>query len=91
MLHAALQHYRDLTLALLTGVMFGSLNKVWPWKNTLSWRVDSHGSEVPLLQENISPWQFVDMFQSNAQLLPALLLMLLGIVSVIGIERYASK
>lgn len=90
-LRAALQRCRDLTLALLTGVMFGSLNKVWPWKNTLSWRVDSQGSEVPLLQENISPWQFADVFQSNAQLLPALLLMLLGIISVIGIERYASK
>jgi putative membrane protein len=90
-LRAALQSFRDLTLALLTGIMFGSLNKVWPWKNTLSWRIDSHGSEVPLLQENISPWQFAEMFQSNAQLLPALLLMLLGVVSVIGIERYADK
>lgn len=90
-LRAALQHFRDLTLALLTGIMFGSLSKVWPWKNTLSWRLDSHGSEVPLLQENILPWQFSDIFQSDAQLLPALLLMLLGVVSVIGIERYASK
>lgn len=91
LLRAALQYFRDLALALLTGIMFGSLNKVWPWKNTLSWRTDSHGVEVPLLQENISPWQFADLLQTNAQLIPAVLLMLFGIVLVIGLERYAGK
>ena len=91
LLRAALQNFRDLALALLTGIMFGSLNKVWPWKETLSWRTDSHGVEVPLLQENISPWQFADLLQTNAQPVPAVLLMLFGIVLVIGLERYAGK
>ncbi len=91
LLRAALQRYRDLTLALLTGIMFGSLNKVWPWKNTLSWRIDRHGVEVPLLQENVSPWQFSSLFQVDAQLIPALLLTIFGIALVIGIERYAGK
>ena len=91
LLRAALQQFRDLTLALLTGIMFGSLNKIWPWKNTLSWRTDRHGVEVPLIQENISPWQFTDLFQIDAQLIPALLLTLFGILLVLGLERYASK
>ena len=91
LLRAALQHFRDLTLALLTGIMFGSLNKIWPWKNTLSWRTDRHGVEVPLIQENISPWQFTDLFQIDAQLIPALLLTLFGILLVLSLERYASK
>ncbi|HHX35290.1 MAG TPA: DUF368 domain-containing protein [Gammaproteobacteria bacterium] len=90
-LHAALQHFRDLTLALLTGIMFGSLNKIWPWKQTLSWRIDRHGNELPMLQENISPWHFAEVFQIDAQLIPALLLSIFGIVLVIVIERYASK
>ena len=90
-LRAALQGFRDLTLALLTGIMFGSLSKVWPWKNTLSWRIDRHGVEVPLLQENVSPWQFSSLFQVDAQLIPALLLTIFGIVLVLGIERYAGK
>ncbi len=89
-LQAALQRFRDLTLALLTGIMFGSLNKVWPWKQTLTWRTDSQGVEVPLLQENILPWHYAELFQSNPQLLSAVLLMLCGIVLVVGIERYAS-
>lgn len=90
-LRAALQHFRDLTLALLTGIMFGSLNKVWPWKETLTWRTDSHGIDVPLLQKNISPWQFNELFQVEAQLIPAVLLMLFGVFLVLGLERYASK
>ncbi len=91
LLRAALERFRDLTLALLTGIMFGSLNKVWPWKQTLSWRTDSQGAEVPVLQDNILPWQYADIFQTHSQLIPAVLLMLCGIALVIGIERYASK
>lgn len=91
LLRAALRRFRDLTLALLTGIMFGSLNKIWPWKNTLSWHTDRHGAQVPLLQENISPWQFTELFQINAQLALALLLAVFGIVLVLVLERYANK
>ncbi len=90
-LRMALERFRDVTLALLVGVMLGSLNKVWPWKKTLAWRADSHGQQVPFLQENILPWQFAEQFQVDAQLMPALVLMLLGIVLVIAIERYAGQ
>ncbi len=30
------KHYQNITLALLTGFIVGSLNKVWPWKRTIS-------------------------------------------------------
>lgn len=90
-LRVALERFRDVTLALLIGIMLGSLNKVWPWKKTLTWRTDRHGVEVPMLQENVSPWQFSELFQVDAQLIPALLLSIFGIVIVVGIERYAGK
>ena len=91
LLRAALARFRDLTLALLTGIMFGSLNKIWPWKQTLSWRVDRHGETLPLLQENISPWQYAELLQVDAQWLPALLLCIFGVVLVIVVERFASR
>ena len=31
------KNYRDQTLAILTGFMLGSLNKIWPWRNPVSW------------------------------------------------------
>lgn len=53
-----LKRYHDLTIALLTGFMFGSLNKVWPWKETLTSFIDRHGVEKPLTEANILPDAF---------------------------------
>lgn len=33
----AFKEYKDETLAILTGFMIGSLNKIWPWRNPTSW------------------------------------------------------
>src|SRR5690606_14678330 len=48
-------HHKNLTLALLTGFMIGALNKIWPWKEVLEYRVDSSGKEVPFLEKSILP------------------------------------
>lgn len=47
--------HHDIVVAALTGFMIGSLRKVWPWKEVLSTRVNSHGELVPLLERNIMP------------------------------------
>lgn len=52
------RHYRNLTVALLTGFMIGSLNKVWPWKKTLSTTVDRHGETIPLTQQSVLPQHY---------------------------------
>ena len=36
------RHYKMATLALLTGFMLGSLPKIWPWRNPLTW-LDASG------------------------------------------------
>ena len=43
------KHFEMMTLAALTGFMFGSLNKVWPWKETLTTYLDflSRGVTTP--------------------------------------------
>jgi putative membrane protein len=79
-----LHHYKDAMFALLTGFMAGSLLKVWPWKETLSTRLNSHGAEVPFIQSNILP-------DSGLSLLLALGLMLAGALLVLGLERFASR
>ena len=86
-----LAHFRDLTLAFLTGLMLGSLNKVWPWKQTLTWRTDSHGLQVPVLQENLLPLQFAQQSGQDAQLLLAILLAMAGVVLVLGLEWLAGR
>ncbi|GGZ91078.1 DUF368 domain-containing protein [Algibacter mikhailovii] len=81
------KHYHNITLALLTGFIFGSLNKVWPWKNTLTWHTNSKGIKSPLLQESISPFSF----QGDNHLVYAIILMILGFFTIFILERLGHK
>lgn len=80
-------HYASVTLALLGGFMLGSLNKLWPWKQTISYTLDRHGKQVPLVQENLLPSTFEQITGHPSQLLVSIALMLLAVVLVIVVER----
>ena len=81
------KHYHNITLAILTGFIFGSLNKIWPWKETLTWHTDSKGIKTPLLQESVSPFSF----DGDNQLLFAILLMIVGFLTIFILEKLGSK
>jgi putative membrane protein len=81
------KHYRDLTMALLTGFLVGSLNKVWPWKEVLTTRINSKGLEVADSQRNILPNSFESLTGLDAQLLTVVSLSVAGIVLVLLIEK----
>jgi len=78
-------NYRNLTLATLTGFILGSLNKIWPWKETISSRINSKGMEVPLLQESISPFSYPE----EPQIAWAISLAILGFLTIFLLERLA--
>lgn len=86
-----LVRWRDLSLAFLTGLMLGSLNKIWPWKETLTWRVDRHGEQLPMLQANLLPGRFAEISGQDPQLLLAIALALAGIVLVLGLQWLAGR
>lgn len=48
-------NYHDLVMATLTGVLLGSLRKLWPWKEVLTTTLDRHGDMVPLSEANVIP------------------------------------
>ncbi len=50
-----LKKYYALTLTVLTGLVLGSLRKIWPWKETLNTMITAHGKVVPIEQMNILP------------------------------------
>jgi len=64
--------YHDLTVAVLAGLVLGSLRKIWPWKETLQSMVDHKGRVIPIEQMNILPAQF------SAEVLGALALAVIG-------------
>ena len=78
----ALRRFHDATIALLSGFMLGSLNKVWPWKETIETYTDSHGVVKPLVEQNIAP---------NAQVIEAIALMVLGFVLVYALEKLSTR
>ena len=78
-----LKAYHDVTMAILIGLMLGSLRRIWPWKETLSTISEGHGREVAALQINILPGSF------NGEVVCALLCMLLGILVILGMDMVA--
>lgn len=86
-----LKNARDFTLTTLTGLMIGTLPKIWPWKETLTWRVNSHGEKVPLLQHNLNPFDYEQITSHSPQLMMAIILMLAAILFVLGLEKFASR
>ncbi|EDP59697.1 hypothetical protein AND4_11084 [Vibrio sp. AND4] len=86
-----LSKFRDLTLMFLTGLMIGTLPKVWPWKETLTWRTNSKGEQVPLLQHNLSPFEFEHITSQPSQLVLAIIMMLAAIFLVLGLEKFADS
>jgi putative membrane protein len=80
-----LRRYHDLTMAILIGLMVGSLRKIWPWKETVTTFLDSHGKEVAALQVNVLPPSF------NSEVGLALLLMFFGFLIVFCMNLMARE
>lgn len=86
-----LKRFRDFTLVFLTGLMIGTLPKIWPWKETLTWRTNSKGEQVPLIEQNLSPFDFESVTSHPAQLGLAIVMMVCAIALVLGLEKFAEN
>ncbi len=80
------EKYYNLTIALLTGFMIGSLNKVWPWKEVLEYRINSKGEEVPFLDRSVLPGTYKLLTGESNLMFIALGLAVLGFLVVFVFE-----
>ncbi len=81
-----LKHFHDATIAVLVGFMIGSLNKIWPWKETLQ-TIIVDGEVKPLIEKNIIP-----AFAEPADMVwMALIMAVLGIGLILLLEVVLSK
>ncbi|MBN2637721.1 MAG: DUF368 domain-containing protein [Bacteroidales bacterium] len=83
--------FKNQTIAILTGFILGSMVILWPWK-TAEYLTDlqgnvvlKHGRAVVSRYVSVLPEHF------NHQFWIAILIMILGIVSIVAIELLASK
>jgi putative membrane protein len=86
-----LQKYHTITIALLAGFMLGSLNKVWPWKEVISYRFNTHGEQIPAFDRSILPGTYLEKVNEDPQVFQAILMMALGILLVVVMEKIASR
>lgn len=78
-------HYKNITLAILTGFILGSLNKIWPWKRILETKV--FGDRTVIIDTNTSPFNY----DGNPQILYAIIAAFIGFSLIFILEKTASK
>jgi putative membrane protein len=80
--------FKDLTVAILTGFLLGSLFKIWPWKVNVGEKpmvIHSDGRE-DWMQQNVLPSAL-----ENPQLVMAIACMVFGLLLIIVLERIGQK
>ena len=76
-----LKKYHDITIAVLVGFMIGSLNKIWPWKETVK-SIIVEGELRPLVEKNILP----SVGNPGDQFWMAMLMLAAGIALILFVE-----
>lgn len=87
----AIKRHHDLILGFLTGLMIGALNKVWPWKEVISTRINSHDQVVPVEVASVSPWQYAELAGADPKIGLAILAALIGAGLVLAFEWLTSS
>ena len=80
---------RNVTLAVLTGFMVGSMVKLWPWKSTVVYQLKSDGSRIPIVEEPMMPHTYEMLTGEDSQLLIAALTALGGCMLVVSLHWFA--
>lgn len=86
-LHWMFDHHKNATLAMLLGFMVGSLNKLWPWKEILETRINSHGEKVPFIEKSVLPGSF----QGDPKIVQITGIALAGFLLIYLLEKTAAK
>ena len=76
------KHYKNQTLALLTGFILGSLSIIWPWKEVAESIIIKGKGKIIAYN-----WYFPN--ELNTETILAILLILVGILSVYALENFA--
>lgn len=79
-----LERFRIQTMTFLTGVLIGSLRKVWPWKEVLETKV-IRGKTRILREANVFPQSF------NLEVILALVLFIVGIFVIVLLEMKSRR
>jgi len=86
-----LKNYHNAAIGLLSGFMIGSLNKIWPWKTVVEYRMNSSGEQVPFLEENVMPQNYLEFTGNPPLVVQAFIFAALGIFVVFILEKVSTR
>ncbi|HET9487092.1 MAG TPA: DUF368 domain-containing protein, partial [Chryseosolibacter sp.] len=86
-----LTEFHNATVALFAGLMIGSLNKIWPWREVLEYATTIQGTRIPAFDKSILPWRYLELTGKDPQVFYAILMMAAGVFMVVLIEKIAAR
>lgn len=81
----------NIAVALLAGLMFGALNKAWPWRRVLEYTTNARGERIPSHDTSMLPWEYVTTTGKDPQVFGAVLMMAMGIFMVVLADKIAVR
>ena len=86
--------YPNPTMALLSGFLIGSLNKVWPWQSVMETRINSKGFEVVKFSDSVLPNTFSQLsdnflYDNDPHLIAAITIMVIAAALVFLMDRFS--
>ena len=82
--------FRLETVCFLSGVLLGSLVRLWPWQSVQSYQFRETGEPIPIVQWPVSPWEYESLTGQEAHLGAAIALALIGGVVVWGLHQWSA-
>lgn len=86
-----LADFHNEAVALFAGLMIGSLNKIWPWREVIEYATTLQGKRIPAFDKSILPWRYLELTGKDPQVFYAILMMALGVFMVVLIEKIAAR
>lgn len=86
-----LRTYHNVTVGLFAGLMIGSLNKIWPWREVYEYATTLQGKRIPAFDKSILPWRYLEITGKDPEVFYAILMMAAGVFMVVLIEKIAAR
>jgi putative membrane protein len=83
---------KDWILMFLTGLMLGTLVRLWPWQQVLQYQLQADATQKrPLISEPVWPTAYESLTGQPAEVVLALLALCVGGAAVVLFERFAVR
>ncbi len=78
---------RQLTIAVLTGIMLGALPRVWPWRYEVLYQMGSDGHAFPVLQAPVLPGMYQQLTGQAPEVVAASIAFVMGCSVILLLDR----